>query len=125
MGYNVLIVDDSLIIRTMVIRTLRMSGLDLGEIYFAADGQQGLELLETHAVDIVFADINMPVMNGVQLVHAMAEQGMLEQVPVVIISSERNKQRMEYLKDLGVTAYLNKPFMPEDFRATVEQLLLK
>lgn len=125
MGYNVLIVDDSLIIRSMVARTLRMSGLDLGEIYFAADGQQGLELLETHAVDIVFADINMPVMNGVQLVYAMAEQGMLEQVPVVIISSERNKQRKEYLKDLGVTAYLNKPFMPEDFRATVEQLLLK
>ncbi len=125
MGYNVLIVDDSLIIRSMVIRTLRMSGLDLGEIYFAANGQQGLEVLQAHAVDIVFADINMPVMNGVQMVNTMAEQGMLEQVPVVIISSERNKQRMEYLKNLGVTAYLNKPFMPEDFKATVEQLLKK
>lgn len=123
MGYNVLIVDDSMIIRSMVARTLQISGLDLGQIYFAADGQQGLDLLQEHAVDIVFADINMPVMNGIQMVNAMAEKRLLEKIPVVIISSERNKQRMEYLKELGVTAYLNKPFMPEDFKVTVEQLL--
>lgn len=123
MGYNVLIVDDSMLIRSMVAKTLRISGLDLNEVHYAANGQEGLDHLQAHAVDIVFADINMPVMDGVQMVKLMAENGLLARIPVIIISTERNRQRIESLKTLGVTAYLKKPFMPEDFKATVEQLL--
>lgn len=123
MGYNVLIVDDSMIIRSMVAKTLQISGLELEELYYAANGQEGLDLLLAKTVDIVFADINMPVMDGVQMVKAMAQRGILQRIPVVIISTERNRQRIESLKTLGVTAYLKKPFMPEDFKATVEQLL--
>ncbi|MFP4049170.1 MAG: response regulator [Desulfovermiculus sp.] len=123
MGYNVLIVDDSMIIRSMVAKTLQISGLELEELYYAANGQEGLDLLLAKTVDIVFADINMPVMDGVQMVKAMAQRGILQRIPVVIISTERNRQRIDHLKDMGVTAYLKKPFMPEDFKATVEHLL--
>ncbi|MFO7875992.1 MAG: response regulator [Desulfovermiculus sp.] len=123
MEYNVLIVDDSMIIRSMVAKTLQISGLELNNVYYAANGREGLDQLHAHAVDIVFADINMPVMDGVQMVTAMAENGLLERIPVVIISTERNRQRIDHLKALGVTAYLKKPFMPEDFKATVEHLL--
>jgi two-component system chemotaxis response regulator CheY len=123
MGYNVLIVDDSMIIRSMVAKTLKISGLDLGEIHYAPNGQQGLDIVQNQEVDVVFADINMPVMDGVQMVAAMAEQGLLQRIPVVIVSTERNQQRIDHLKALGVTAYLKKPFMPEDFKATVENLL--
>jgi CheY-like chemotaxis protein len=79
--------------------------------------------VQNQEVDVVFADINMPVMDGVQMVAAMAEQGLLQRIPVVIVSTERNQQRIDHLKALGVTAYLKKPFMPEDFKATVENLL--
>lgn len=123
MGYNVLIVDDSMIIRGMVAKTLQISGLELEEVHYASNGREGLDQLQLYTVDIVFADINMPVMDGVQMVAAMAESGLLQRIPVVIISTERNRQRIDYLKSLGVTAYLKKPFMPEDFKATVEQLL--
>lgn len=125
MGYNVLIVDDSMIIRSMVAKTLQISGLELGKLHYASNGQEGLEQVSNHAVDIVFADINMPVMDGVQMVSAMAEEGLLQRIPVVIISTERNTQRIDHLKALGVTAYLKKPFMPEDFKAVVEGLLAK
>ncbi|MFP4035595.1 MAG: response regulator, partial [Desulfovermiculus sp.] len=93
MGYNVLIVDDSMIIRSMVAKTLQISGLELEELYYAANGQEGLDLLLAKTVDIVFADINMPVMDGVQMVKAMAQRGILQRIPVVIISTERNRQR--------------------------------
>ncbi|MFP4286024.1 MAG: response regulator, partial [Desulfovermiculus sp.] len=93
MGYNVLIVDDSMIIRSMVTKTLQISGLELEELYYAANGQEGLDLLLAKTVDIVFADINMPVMDGVQMVKAMAQRGILQRIPVVIISTERNRQR--------------------------------
>ncbi|MFP4429157.1 MAG: response regulator, partial [Desulfovermiculus sp.] len=93
MGYNVLIVDDSMIIRSMVAKTLQISGLELEELYYAANGQEGLDLLLAKTVDIVFADINMPVMDGVQMVTAMAQRGILQSIPVVIISTERNRQR--------------------------------
>ena len=123
MGYEVLVVDDSMIIRSMVAKTLRMSGLKLGTILFAANGQEGLDQLRNNQVDIVFADINMPVMDGVEMVNAMAEEGFLERVPVVIVSTERSTTRIEALKAKGVNAYLQKPFMPEQFKETVDRLL--
>lgn len=123
MGYEVLVVDDSMIIRSMVAKTLRMSGLKLGTILFATNGQEGLEQLRSKQVDIVFADINMPVMDGVEMVNAMAEEGFLDRVPVVIVSTERSTTRIEALKAKGVNAYLQKPFMPEQFKETVDRLL--
>ncbi|ACV67955.1 response regulator [Desulfohalobium retbaense] len=123
MGYEVLVVDDSMIIRSMVAKTLRMSGLKLGTILFATNGQEGLDQLRNNQVDIVFADINMPVMDGVEMVNAMAEEGFLERVPVVIVSTERSTTRIEALKAKGVNAYLQKPFMPEQFKETVDRLL--
>ena len=63
MGYNVLIVDDSMIIRSMVAKTLRISGLDLGEIHYAANGRDGLDIMKTRRVDVVFADNKITVMD--------------------------------------------------------------
>ncbi|MFO7718618.1 MAG: response regulator [Thermodesulfobacteriota bacterium] len=123
MGYEVLIVDDSMIIRSMVAKTLRMSGVDLGNLFFAANGQEGLEQLRSRPIDIVFADINMPVMDGVEMVNAMAAEGFLARIPVVIVSTERSTTRIEALKAKGVEAYLQKPFMPEQFKETVDRLL--
>ncbi|MCF8108102.1 MAG: response regulator [Desulfohalobiaceae bacterium] len=123
MGYNVLIVDDSMIIRKMVAKTLSISDLDIAECYFAENGRQALELLRDNWIDIVFADINMPEMNGVELVAEMQKQDMLSSTPVVIISTERSRERIEALKNMGVQAYLQKPFIPEEFTRVVKKLL--
>jgi two-component system chemotaxis response regulator CheY len=123
MGYNVLIVDDSMIIRKMVAKTLSISDLDIAECYYAENGRQALEQLRDNWIDIVFADINMPEMNGVELVAEMQKQDMLSSTPVVIISTERSRERIEALKNMGVQAYLQKPFIPEEFTRVVKELL--
>ncbi len=123
MGYNVLIVDDSMIIRKMVAKTLTISDLDIAELYYAENGRQALEQLRENWIDIVFADINMPEMNGVELVAEMQKQDMLSSTPVVIISTERSRERIEALKRMGVRAYLQKPFVPEEFTKVVKELL--
>ena len=125
MSFNILIVDDSAIIRAAVKKTLALAGIDIGETYEAANGQEALDAIEHNWVDLVLADINMPVMNGVEMVDKMAEKGVIASVPVVIISTERSETRMEQLKAKGVSAYLNKPFTPESIREVVDQVLVE
>ena len=57
MALNILVVDDSLVMRKMVIKTLKVAGVDTGEIYEAANGAEGIAQLEEHWVDMVFVDI--------------------------------------------------------------------
>lgn len=123
MAYNVLIVDDSLTARTFIVRTLEISGLMLNQVYQARNGEEALELLQREWVDLVFADINMPVMNGVELVRKMRALDLLKSIPVIIITTDRSPQRMAELKAAGVQAYLTKPITPEEVKATVEGLL--
>lgn len=123
MGYNVLIADDSMIIRKMIAKTLNISGLEIGDIYFAENGRQALKQLKKNWVDIVFADINMPEMNGIEMIEEMGKENLLKSIPVVIISTERSRERMETLKAMGVKAYLRKPFVPEEFSRVVRELL--
>lgn len=125
MAYNILIVDDSAIIRTAIKRILLMTNLDLGDVYEAENGAVALQKFEDHWVDIVFADINMPVMNGIEMIDRMAESGILESTPVVIVSTEQSSTRLEQLKDKGIKAYLHKPFSPEKISAVVEEILNK
>lgn len=116
MAYNILIVDDSKIVRTVIQRAVELSGVEVGEIYQAANGQEGLDRLGSAWIDIVFADINMPVMDGVQMVEEMDRRGLVRDLPVVIVSTDRSEVRMQQLKKHGVREYLNKPFTPESIR---------
>lgn len=123
MSYNVLVVDDSVIIRSMVRRALSMSGLDVGEIHEAGDGIDALKVLSREWIDIVFLDIHMPRMTGEELVEKMHEDDLLTTTPVVVISSDQSDTRREHLEKLGVRGYLHKPFRPEHFREMVQSIL--
>jgi two-component system, chemotaxis family, chemotaxis protein CheY len=123
MSYAILVADDSAIIRTMVRRALVMAGLDVGQVHEAGDGQEALEVLGRTWIDVVFADINMPRMNGIELVRRMRETPALAATPIVIVSSDRSKARIEELERNGVSAYVKKPFRPEQFREVVDRLL--
>ena len=116
MAYNILIVDDSKIVRTVIQRAVELSGTEIGEIHQAANGQEALDKLGSAWIDIVFADINMPVMDGVQMVEEMDRRGLVRDIPVVIVSTDRSEVRMQQLKQHGVKEYLNKPFTPESIR---------
>jgi two-component system chemotaxis response regulator CheY len=118
-----LVVDDSPVTRKMVRRVLGLCGLDVGEVIEAADGSEALEKLGQHRVDLVLADINMPVMNGIELVERMSRDPELCLVPVVIVATPMSQDRVEFVLDKGARAYLAKPFRPEALRDVVVQIL--
>lgn len=123
MSLNVLIVDDSATIRKMVKKTMDIAGLDYGEIYEAANGIEALAQLADHEVAAVVVDINMPTMNGVQLLQRMKDNDRYKDIPIVIASTEGSKQRIEQMADYGACAYVRKPFQPEQLRDALMPLL--
>jgi len=122
MAINLLIVDDSGVMRAMVLKTMRMAGLELADVYEAANGQEGLDLLENHWIDLAIVDINMPVMNGEEMLDRMKQNPETKEIPVVVISTEGSKARIESLQHKGAT-FIHKPFSPESIRDTVKHLL--
>ena len=125
MSYNILVVDDSVTVRSVIAKTLDLAGVPVGQLYQAANGQEALAVLGETWVDLVFADINMPVMNGIEMVDRMSADGMLKTVPVVIVSTEGSATRIEELRAKGVRAYMRKPFTPERLREVVNEVLEK
>jgi two-component system chemotaxis response regulator CheY len=123
MSYRILVCDDSSIVRAMVKKAIAMSGLDVAEFHEASNGAEALALLGRAPVDVVFADLNMPTMTGLELVERMHGDPALAAVPVVIVSSERNEAKIEALRAAGARAYVRKPFRPEHFRDAVHEVL--
>jgi len=122
MGINVLVVDDSGVMRSMIIKILGMTGLPIGEVYQAGNGQEGLEMLDHNRIDLVIADINMPVMNGEEMIGRMRENPDTGGTPVVVVSTEGNMTRIERLKDKGAV-FIRKPFTPEIIRDAIKVVL--
>lgn len=121
MTLNVLIVDDSSVTRAMVIKALKLTHLPLGDIHQAENGRQGLELLNQHAVDLAMIDINMPVMDGEEMIRAMRSNPKWETLPVIVISTEGSRTRIERFHRFGAE-FIHKPFSPETVCQTVENL---
>lgn len=122
MSLNVLIVDDSAVMRAMVIRTLELAGLDMGEIHQAANGEEGLKALEENWVDLVLVDINMPVMNGEEMIDRMRANPVWKDLPVIVISTEGSQTRIEAIRKKGAK-FIHKPFSPEAVREVVNDMI--
>jgi len=118
-SYNVLIVDDSATIRGYIKRTLRLAQLSLDEVYEAADGAQALSVIAGHTVNLVLADLHMPVMDGAEMTRRILANPSTSMIPVIIISADPNVERIDELKAMGVRGHLRKPFTPEDIRRAV------
>ncbi|GEM_PF-99096 len=113
---NILIVDDSDIIRRMIARTIEMSGLPLSSIHEAANGREALSVLDRTWIDVVLADLNMPIMGGLELLDRTREDAALRDIPVIVVSTESCEERVDELEKRGVHAVVRKPFRPEQIR---------
>jgi two-component system chemotaxis response regulator CheY len=118
MAFNVLIVDDSAVMRAMISRVVRLSGVPLGEMYEAGNGVEGLRVIGEHWVDLVLLDINMPVMNGEEMLRRLRAEPETASMPVIVVSTESSETRVHALEELGV-AFVHKPFAPEQLRDTI------
>ncbi|MBU0639182.1 MAG: response regulator [Planctomycetes bacterium] len=123
MSANILIVDDSAIMRQMIKRTLAMSRLDIDEVYEASNGIEALAKMSEHSVAVVLVDINMPVMNGAQLISRMRVDERLRDVPLIVASTEGSETRIQELLDSGARGYVRKPFQPEQLRDVLAPIL--
>jgi two-component system chemotaxis response regulator CheY len=123
MAYSVLIVDDSPVMRTFIRRVLTLSGFEVGECIEAGNGEEALAMLSAHRVDVILTDINMPRMNGEELLRRLAADGILKTIPALVISTDATKERILRMLALGAEGYMSKPFTPEGLREELERVL--
>lgn len=122
MSFNILIVDDSDVIREMIARTLRLASVPVGELHHASDGRGALKVLGDEWIDLVLADINMPVMNGQEMLEHMRSRPETADIPVIVVSTEGATDRVNQLLDDGVSAWIRKPFTPEEIRDVIARV---
>jgi len=123
MAYNVLIVDDSQTMRKVIRKTVMLSGFDIGECWEAGNGQEALEMVHTRWIDLILADLNMPVMNGLEMLRELRKDALNGHIPVVFITTEGSEQRLEEARALGIQGYVQKPFYPETIRDVLTRVM--
>ncbi|MCK5162146.1 MAG: response regulator [Desulfobacula sp.] len=123
MSYSILIVDDSLPMRSVIKRTFKAAGYGKSQFHEAANGKVALELMHNNWIDIVITDYNMPVMDGLAFIKKIKKDDLLKDIPVVVISTEGNDTRIKEFMDCGALGYITKPFTPEIIRDLITGIL--
>ena len=123
MSYSILIVDDSLPMRSVIKRTLKAAGYGNTDILEAANGQEAVDLLKNSWVDIIMTDYNMPVMNGLELIKIIKNDEVSKDIPVVVISTEGHESKIKEFMDCGAAGYITKPFTAEAIRDLIVNIL--
>jgi two-component system, chemotaxis family, chemotaxis protein CheY len=123
MESDILLVDDSAAIRKILQRVLRQTGLSIGAIHEAGDGQEALEFLKVYPVRMVLTDINMPRMDGLQLLAAMKSAPEWAGVPVVMITTEGGEAKVAEAVRLGAAGYVRKPFTADQIKEKLAGVL--
>ncbi len=123
MGFNLLIVDDSRSMRSVIRKVVEMSGAAVEEYFEAENGAMALKILDQQRIDLILSDINMPVMDGLELLARLVEDEAYASIPLIIVSTEGSQERKEEAAKLGAAGYLQKPFQPEAVRGLLERCL--
>jgi two-component system, chemotaxis family, chemotaxis protein CheY len=118
MALDILIVDDSAAIRKILQRVLVQAEVAVGKVHEAADGEEALIKLEEGGgkVGLIFSDINMPKMDGIELLGRVRAQAAYREVPFIVITTEGSQQRVLQAIELGANGYVRKPFTPEQIK---------
>lgn len=122
MPLDVLIVDDSAAIRKILQRVLRQADVDVGQVYEAGDGLEALETLRQHKVHLVLADVNMPNMNGIQLLAQIKSNADWASLPVIMVTTEGSQSKVMEAAQLGAAGYIRKPFSAEQIKDKLANL---
>ena len=120
---SVLIVDDSSVMRKIVERSLRLAGIEIDKVLEADSGAAALSVIQQNDPDMIFSDINMPTMDGIEFIRQLQGVESAKGVPVVMITTEGGQTRVMEALALGAQGYIRKPFTPEQVREQVVPLL--
>lgn len=117
---TILAVDDSASMRQMVSFTLKGAGYDVIE---AEDGQKAFEKAKVSPVDLVLTDVNMPVMDGIELVQHLRTLPDYKFIPILMLTTESGSDKKSQGKKAGATGWIVKPFNPEKLLATIKKVM--
>ncbi len=117
MSKSILVIDDSVTMRSLIRRALQGAGFDVVE---ACDGIQGAEMLGRDDVSVAICDVNMPRMNGVEMLESLQPDGL--NVPVLMLTTERRPDLMKRARDAGAKGWVIKPFDADQLIAAVRKL---
>jgi two-component system chemotaxis response regulator CheY len=120
MGKVILVVDDSATVRKFVTASLTMQGFD---VIAACDGMDALEKLPSRTFDLAITDLNMPNMDGFELIRSLRENPQYRDLPVIILSSLGDPTSIEAGRELGANSYLMKPFSLEKIQYEVSKYI--
>lgn len=116
MPKSLMIVDDSATMRKIIMRTVRMSGLEFDRTEEAGNGAEAIEKLKTAPVDIVLCDINMPEMSGTEMVKQARQLPNCKDTKIIMVSTESSQELIDGVLANGANGYITKPFTPERFQ---------
>ncbi len=117
---TVLIVDDSSVVRMSLSFFLRKNGYNVIE---AVDGQDGLDKSSQDNIDLIVTDINMPNINGIELIKRIRGQEATQYIPILVLTSENSNNMLEKGKKGGATAWIVKPFTNDSLLKTINKIL--
>jgi two-component system chemotaxis response regulator CheY len=123
MSFNVMIVDDSGAMRSVIRKIITISGFKMSLCMEAENGREALERLQGNWVDVIISDINMPEMGGLALLQALSQDALYRNIPVIIVSTEGSRERMKEAMDRGAKGFIKKPFLPENIRSVLHEVI--
>lgn len=121
MGFKVLIVEDSPTIRSLIVSTLEAAGEFI--FFQTGSGFEALKMLPREKFDLIITDINMPDINGLELVSFVKKNDLYKNIPLLIITTEGSKQDVAKGLALGADEYIVKPFKPDELQRIVLKYL--
>jgi len=119
MSKRILTIDDSKTMRDMLLMTLAEAGFDVLQ---AVDGQDGLDVLGKERVDVVITDINMPIMDGYEVIRNLRKNPVHKTTPILVLTTESDADKKVIARDAGATGWMVKPFDPDRLIATIRKV---
>ena len=120
MSKVILTADDSSSVRQMVSFTLKQAGYEVVE---ASDGKEALTKAKASKVNMVITDLNMPNMNGIELIQSLRGEAAYKFIPIIMLTTESQAAKKQEGKSAGATGWIVKPFKPEQLVAVVKKVL--
>ena len=123
MSKTIGLIDDSKVMRSILRKSILMNNVQVSEFLEADNGVAGLEMLTGHRdrLDIVFMDLHMPRMNGVEMLKRLRSEG-IQSVPIVIVSTSADHEMQKTCMELGAVGFIRKPFTPQDIGTLIGQI---
>lgn len=122
---KVLLVDDSAVMRKIIQRNIKETGLIVDEFVEAGDGKQALEKVSDNGnLDLILLDWNMPNMSGIEFVKTLRSLNLPKRIPVVMVTTEGSDAKVSEAKESGADGYLTKPFTADQLRNALGSYLL-